>query len=496
MPPRTTSKSDSPGELRKEVSFVAKDDDQQVAVGIVMVPDKVDLQGDFAREDQIREFADQFADLEAVGQADGGVMHAVWPDDHITLERNEVLDESEDIGGSTAPSGAWIQAWKFEDDELWGLVTDGILAGYSIGAVNVHWDGPYEDEDLPDDVAVPEDVDAEEAWFWQITDGIVREVSAVDIPAVPDAEILETKADADKRLADHLGSRDGFIEEAQQRGHSEAEAERLWEYLNDAVDIEGAGDPSDKSWLARAKDFFTPDTPGRASDPAFTEGDTGASTKEGRTLSQANRESAMAAVDASLDVLHDAGYAEGMTRFTDQDSVDFDLSEHDARDWSDNHDDDEDGGGDEESGREYAAGGDTPDDSPEHMGDTPSDDGGDDKSLAERNAEQIDELTDAVTELTAALTGDDAGDSTVELELESGEVVEVAESDLEAALGNDTADDTGDIASLQEQVKALTERVDTIAEQGGGSGQIRAAARGDDGDDESEKLDEVSAALS
>jgi len=190
-----TDKKDE--QLTKRVDFVAKDDDEQIATGIVMVPDKVDLQFDFAREDTIRGFADQFGDFMEVGQADGGLMHAVWPSDWMELERNEVLDEATEIGGKEAPAGAWIQSWKFNDDDLWQLVKDDILGAFSIGAIAVQWGGPYEQEEL-EDVDVPDEIDEEEL-VWELAGGTIREVSSVDIPAVPDAQVLETKAEAEKR---------------------------------------------------------------------------------------------------------------------------------------------------------------------------------------------------------------------------------------------------------------------------------------------------------
>ncbi|MFC6765428.1 XkdF-like putative serine protease domain-containing protein [Natrinema soli] len=364
MPP--VSKADK-STVRKDVDFVAKDDEEQIATGIVMVPYAVDLQGDWERPETIQQFAEQFGNFEAVGEAGGGVMHAVFPDEHATLERNEVLEEATEIGGTEAPAGAWIQEWRFEDEELWELVADGILEGYSIGAVNVHWGDPMEQDDLPDEVTVPDRID-EDQLVWELVDGIIREVSAVDIPAVPDAMILETKSEADKRLSDHLGNRDGFLEEAQQRGHSESEAERLWEYLNRAVDIEGAGDPGKASFFERIGKAAFSAFPGSGSgsddntssktSEAPDRGRERGSEKEGRTLSTSNRHSLYATIDASLDILQDAGVDHGMTRFTDREDTTFDLSDHSARTWAEPEDDE-----DEEEDDKNAAGGDMPDDS-------------------------------------------------------------------------------------------------------------------------------------
>ncbi|QLK25420.1 XkdF-like putative serine protease domain-containing protein [Natrinema zhouii] len=440
-------------QLTKRVDFVAKDDDEQIATGIVMVPDKVDLQRDFVREDTIRGFADQFGDFMEVGQADGGLMHAVWPSDWMELERNEVLDEAAEIGGKEAPAGAWIQSWKFNDDDLWQLVKDDILGAFSIGAIDVQWGGPYEQDEL-EDVDVPNEIDEDEL-VWELAAGIIREVSSVDIPAVPDAQVLETKADAEKRLADHLGNRDGFIEEALERNSdwSEDDAEQLWETLNSAIDVEGSGEPGEKtdSVLARAgkaalsvltgSDDDTP-TSAKTSEAPDRDRDRG-SNKEGRTLSTANQHSLYAAIDTSLDVLQDAGVDHGMTRFTDREDTTFDLTEHTAREWSDPDDEeddvDEDSAGTDGPPFESAAGGETPDDNT-----TMSDEnGGEEKSLAEQNAEQISDLTAAIDDLA-----DSMSDEGSEKDEETGEEKSLAEQNAE-------------------KLSEVTDRIDAISKQTG-----------------------------
>ncbi|GAB6863205.1 XkdF-like putative serine protease domain-containing protein [Haloplanus litoreus] len=427
MPPVTKAGGDA---FRKEVDFIAKDATEQIAAGVVMVPDKADLQHDFAREETIRGFTDQFATFVEAGEAGGGIMHAAWPDEWMHLERNEVLDEAEEIGGTTVAAGAWVQEWQFDDDGAWGLVEDGILEGYSIGAIQVDWNGPYvvSEDDAVDDVAVP-DALPDDAMVWELTDGIIREVSAVDIPAVPDAQILDTKADAMKRLGDHLGNRDAFIDEAMDRGHSEAEAERLWDELNRAIEIDGAGEPGKQSTLARAGKAFL---------------------------------SALMGAD--------------------------DATEATPPDES------------AEQSANNAAGGDTPDDGgtdaatdTDDMTDPDDDDGGD-KSLAEKNAEQITELTAAVEDLTEALSGPEQ--KTAEIEI-GGETYEVPEAQLKSALGVDEAAGAtvaDAIESLKHEVDDVAGRVDTIARQSGGTDQLDASAG--NGDEKESGLDDLGSALS
>jgi hypothetical protein len=188
-------------------------------------------------------------------------------------------------------------------------------------------------------------------------------------------------------------------------------------------------------------------------------------------------------------MLEDAGVDHGMTRFTDQDGVDFDLSEHDAREWGGDHGDgdgDEGGDGDDDQPN-YAAGGDTPEDDPNTTDMTDDDpDGGDGatdaKALAEQNSEQISELTDSVKELTESITGPEP--KTAEIQID-GETYEVREDAAKAALGvGDDVDVEEAIQRLNEKasrVDDLEQRIETISRQSGRSTQLEASRDGDGG---------------
>jgi len=422
-------------QVSKRVEFKAADDDRQVATGVVMVPDKVDLQGDFVRPETIRDFAEDYMARLPQGEAAQGVMHAVWPDEHITLVENTVLDQSREIGGEEAPAGAWIQSFKIDDNELWTLVRDDILSGYSIGAEEVRWSEPMAQDDLPDDVDVAADYPDDQP-AWELQDGTVVENSAVDIPAVPDAEILAMKDASEKRVADLIGDKERFLEEMAERGHSEGEADRLWNYLRRAVDeanvdIEnGRGD----GLLARMKGLLGKSTDDGASSPEAT--------KEGRTLSQANRDALFASIDSQLDVLTDAGVEHGMTRFTDRDSVEFDLEEHAGRTWGDSDEDDDKSA----SADKNASDGDTSDADKTHM----SDDSLEEKVEAlEKRIDELDEQTD------------------------------------KNADGGDADADDGTKA-LEEQIEGLEEKLDDLAKAAGQSQQLDG---GDDEDKSANKAD-------
>lgn len=413
--------TDRPDEqFDKRVEFKATDEERRVAIGGVMVPDKVDLQGDWVEADTIEQFSDAFmAELQASdGDAVPGVMHAAFPEDHVSLAENRVLDEDTEIGGKEFPAGSWLQGWKFADDELWALVQDDVLSGYSIGASNVEWGEPTSQDDLPDGVKVAADYPEDEP-AWQILDGKVGEVSSVDLPAVPDAVMVAAKA-GDKSVLDSVGGKNEFIGVMEDRGHSEDDAERLWHYLQramDETDGKAAPDPSD-GFLRRL---------GKSAWSALTGGDTnqktaatdGGTEKESRTLSQANKNRLMAAHDALEDAISSDVQFEG-NRFTDNPTVDFDVSDY---------------------GKAYDESAESDTDS-----DTKTDTMSDDNAIdVEEKFEALEKRLDDIE--AKASDGDGDGD-------------EDADKDADA------------VAGLEEQLESLEDKIDSLAEASGKSQQL------------------------
>jgi len=207
--------------FQKTVRIKTVDEEARTATGAVLVPDELDRQGDFLRPEAVDRF---HADT-----VDTGVMHAAFPDDAAELTRNEVLDTAEDLDGAEYPPGTWVATRRYEDDDLWQLVADGVLRGFSIG-------GEIEDavdhETPPGDVRVPDEVPEDTAAgpVTELLDGTVDEVSDVDIPAVPRATY---KGDGlAKNVLEEAEDEAAFVAMmTEQRGHSESEARRLYQYL-------------------------------------------------------------------------------------------------------------------------------------------------------------------------------------------------------------------------------------------------------------------------
>lgn len=243
------------GHFEKRVELVEKDDAEQIARGAVLVPAELDHQGDYIREETIRDAAAAFETRFADGDALPGVMHVAFPDDEIELVESRVLDDPETIGTTTFPAGTWMQAYRYTGEDLWGLVRDGILGGNSIGGTAtgvVHEPGT-----LPDDVTIPDAVQAEldeadltrdDIAAREITEARILEVSAVDEPAVPRAVHAETKAlaKAAPALTENVIAARLYLEA---RGHGPEAARRLAEYLNERK----AASPG---LIERAKSWF------------------------------------------------------------------------------------------------------------------------------------------------------------------------------------------------------------------------------------------------
>ena len=245
----------------KRVAFEKTDDDEQIAYGAVLVPDRLDHQGDFLRSETIADLRESFDERVESGDAYPGVMHAVFPTDDVELVEDRQLDSEEDLGGKTLPAGTWVQGWKFTDDALWELVSDGVLGGNSIGGTAKG--ALYEPGEMPDDVEIPDPVQADlddaglsrdDIFAREITSGRIMEVSSVDYPAVPDATHEEHKslAKASMALTENVVAARLYLEA---RGHDADDARRLAEYLNDKQASAAAGG-KESGLIARARSLL------------------------------------------------------------------------------------------------------------------------------------------------------------------------------------------------------------------------------------------------
>lgn len=365
------TETDTTRRFVKQVAIKATDDDEMTATGVVLTPNELDHQLDWFDSDGVEAMY--------TPEPNDGVMHSAFPEGHSSLERNEVLDSAEEIDGVEFAAGDWVVTRKYHDPQRWSLVKGGTLAAFSMGG-EISEVVEFETVDaLPDEVNIPEGVDPESVDPkyqppTQVVDGEVTEISDVDVGAVPSADMAVVKT-IGKNVLEDTNGRDEFVALMESRGTERDDAEELYEYMvsvnkadgkpfgpwetfdecveemmeqgNDeeaarqicgsleeglknnemTQDIESV---DDEAIGKRFKRFLTELVGTDDAEESGEEADKADEVeKAGQTLSRQNQHAVMAAVDAQLDVLSDAGVEHGMIRFSDSERFpEFDVSNY------------------------------------------------------------------------------------------------------------------------------------------------------------------------
>jgi hypothetical protein len=106
--------------------------DCSLVVGVVMIPDKIDNQGDYASADVIEKAAHGF--LEESGRP--GLMHKarLTKREACIVENQIVRSRGYRIDGVEVPLGSWVLAMRIYDPSIRDAVRRGLFRGFSIGA--------------------------------------------------------------------------------------------------------------------------------------------------------------------------------------------------------------------------------------------------------------------------------------------------------------------------------------------------------------------------
>ena len=121
------------GKAWVEIAKSEGDDDRQIVTGPVLVPDKVDGQGDVMGAEAIEHTAYEFLTHYNAGTT-LGVQHQVFPPTLKLLE-SWVLKEDWTIDSRVFAKGTWFLTTKVLDKELWKKIRSGEVTGYSIGGL-------------------------------------------------------------------------------------------------------------------------------------------------------------------------------------------------------------------------------------------------------------------------------------------------------------------------------------------------------------------------
>lgn len=103
--------------------------DERYVLGVVLVPEQVDAQGDIYSHEEVRQAAHRF--MEEFGGL--GLMHELRVNDQVKVLESYVAPTPFQVGELSVAKGTWLLAVRVHSDELWERVKRGELTGFSIG---------------------------------------------------------------------------------------------------------------------------------------------------------------------------------------------------------------------------------------------------------------------------------------------------------------------------------------------------------------------------
>jgi DNA adenine methylase len=125
------------------------DDELRIVKGPVLRPGIRDRQGSMISEAVIREAAHDFMLRYRLGETGSGFMHKDFENRHnrfqivesyivdveyvVPRSERSALDVEQGVGDISVPAGSWVMAVKVIDDDVWKMIKNGTVKGFSIG---------------------------------------------------------------------------------------------------------------------------------------------------------------------------------------------------------------------------------------------------------------------------------------------------------------------------------------------------------------------------
>ena len=123
----------SPLHLRGARLVLAKRDAEQIVTGVVLVPNKVDAQGDIISPEAIAKASFDFAQRYGT-ETQIGYMHKEFDKDLRMIE-SYIAPSEMNLDGYNVPKGSWVMSVKVIDKDVWSRVQQNEIRGFSIGGV-------------------------------------------------------------------------------------------------------------------------------------------------------------------------------------------------------------------------------------------------------------------------------------------------------------------------------------------------------------------------
>ncbi len=100
-------------------------------LGIVLMPDRVDAQGDVYSADEIRKAEWDYM----INMRNVGFMHKHLVNGKVQLVESFIAPVDMTVEGSAIPAGTWLMGLHVPDDAIWEQVKSGAIGGLSIGGL-------------------------------------------------------------------------------------------------------------------------------------------------------------------------------------------------------------------------------------------------------------------------------------------------------------------------------------------------------------------------
>lgn len=111
------------------VTKVLKTDEERFVLGIVLVPETADSQGDIYSHDEVRKAAHAYMEK----ARNLGTQHSEVVNEKLTILETYLAPGDFEMDGESVTKGTWLLGIRIVDDDLWTKTKKGEFTGFSIG---------------------------------------------------------------------------------------------------------------------------------------------------------------------------------------------------------------------------------------------------------------------------------------------------------------------------------------------------------------------------
>lgn len=127
--PAQPPQQEEPSEVGTRVTKLLKTAEERFVLGVVLVPEERDSQGDIYSHDEVRKAAHEY--MEKAGHL--GKQHSEIVTGKLKILETFVVPADFTQDEVTITKGTWLMGIRVVDDELWSDVKKGAFTGFSIG---------------------------------------------------------------------------------------------------------------------------------------------------------------------------------------------------------------------------------------------------------------------------------------------------------------------------------------------------------------------------